>query len=314
MKSRINILLDKSIAAMRSAVDIVNRPKYDYREEIFVILSVNAWELLLKTKLLKDNEGKVNCLYVKDKSNKYKKSRSKNYITYELKHLINLLNSSKITLEHNIIKNIELLIDARDNAIHFYNPTAKIDMLIRGIGLASVKNYTEVVKEWFDIDLDEFGFCIVPISAISLPKEIQAMVGSQAERNFVDFVSKVMQDQKHDTSKSISLIIDVKMSKTSLDSALQFQVVRDSENKISISEEDLTKQFPYEFAELVAHLKERYSNFKRDKIFNTHMKTIKEDRNCCYTRYLNPHKKSSMKQFYNTNVFNHLDKIYTRQL
>jgi hypothetical protein len=55
MKARYKHLLENSISAILSAIEIYNKPDFKYRNEIFVILTVNAWELLLKSKILKDN-------------------------------------------------------------------------------------------------------------------------------------------------------------------------------------------------------------------------------------------------------------------
>lgn len=41
-------LLDKSIGSMLSAIEIYNKPAFHNREEVFAILAVNSWELLLK--------------------------------------------------------------------------------------------------------------------------------------------------------------------------------------------------------------------------------------------------------------------------
>ncbi|BAW80716.1 hypothetical protein TAO_1346 [Candidatus Nitrosoglobus terrae] len=35
---------------MLSAIEIYNKPDFKYREEIFSIIAINAWELLLKAK------------------------------------------------------------------------------------------------------------------------------------------------------------------------------------------------------------------------------------------------------------------------
>ena len=53
MKAVYKCLLDKSLAAALAAIEIYNKPDFKYREESFVILVVNAWELLLKAKILK---------------------------------------------------------------------------------------------------------------------------------------------------------------------------------------------------------------------------------------------------------------------
>jgi len=53
-KSKHSLLLEKSIQAVLSAIELYNKPIFSYREESFSILMVNAWELLLKAKKLKE--------------------------------------------------------------------------------------------------------------------------------------------------------------------------------------------------------------------------------------------------------------------
>ena len=52
MRSRARQMLDKSVSSMLSAIEIYNKPNFLYREELFTILIVNAWELFLKSKIL----------------------------------------------------------------------------------------------------------------------------------------------------------------------------------------------------------------------------------------------------------------------
>ena len=42
---------------MISAIEIYNKPSFAYREEAFTILALNAWELLIKAKLLSVNNN-----------------------------------------------------------------------------------------------------------------------------------------------------------------------------------------------------------------------------------------------------------------
>jgi len=56
-------LIDKSIGSMLSAIEIYNKPDFKYREETFAILAINSWELLLKARLLKLNNYRVNSIY-----------------------------------------------------------------------------------------------------------------------------------------------------------------------------------------------------------------------------------------------------------
>ena len=50
MKAVYKQLLEKSLGAALSAIEVYNKPDFRHREECFVILLVNAWELLLKAK------------------------------------------------------------------------------------------------------------------------------------------------------------------------------------------------------------------------------------------------------------------------
>ena len=70
MKSRSKRLLDKSIAATVAAIEIYNKPDFQYRGETFSILAINGWELLFKAKWLNENNNKIRSLYVKERRQK----------------------------------------------------------------------------------------------------------------------------------------------------------------------------------------------------------------------------------------------------
>ena len=60
---------------MLSAIELYNKPDFKYREETFAILSINAWELLLKAYILKTNGYK--CRFIYEYEDKRKKSGEK---------------------------------------------------------------------------------------------------------------------------------------------------------------------------------------------------------------------------------------------
>jgi hypothetical protein len=55
--------MKKAEAALLSSIEVYNRPTFAYREETFAILALNAWELLLKAKLLEQHKNNAHCLY-----------------------------------------------------------------------------------------------------------------------------------------------------------------------------------------------------------------------------------------------------------
>ena len=58
-------LVEKSIEAYVLALETINRLTIQYRLETFCYLICNAWELLLKAKILED-EGKPDSIYYKE--------------------------------------------------------------------------------------------------------------------------------------------------------------------------------------------------------------------------------------------------------
>ena len=50
-------LVEKSQAACVAAIETYNRAASEYREENFAILMINAWELLLKARVMMEHGG-----------------------------------------------------------------------------------------------------------------------------------------------------------------------------------------------------------------------------------------------------------------
>ena len=178
MKKRSEVIFDKSVAAAISAIELYNKPDFKYREESFVILLVNAWELLLKAKILQESNNKLISLYSKEpKKNKkgektkklvYKLNRSKGRQTIDLFKAIGALAKKGFKLDERCYQNIEAITEIRDNAIHLCNSEKMLNKKIQELGAASLKNYLNLIKKWFDEKLSEklasFNFYLMPMS------------------------------------------------------------------------------------------------------------------------------------------------------
>jgi hypothetical protein len=56
-------LVDKSVEGYILALETINRLSIQYRVETFCYLICNAWELLLKAKILEDTDNNRNAIY-----------------------------------------------------------------------------------------------------------------------------------------------------------------------------------------------------------------------------------------------------------
>ena len=159
MKAVYKQLVDKSVAAALAAIEVYNKPDFRYREESFVILLVNAWELLLKAKILKDSKNRLTTLYIKyGKNNRnIKRSRTGNPLTIELFGAM-----QKLALDPVVTENLSSLVDIRDTAVHFYNDD-NVRYVVFTLGVAALRNYQHLAKEWFKKNLASYHFYILPI-------------------------------------------------------------------------------------------------------------------------------------------------------
>jgi hypothetical protein len=61
---RHSFLVEKAIHAALAAIEIYNKPGFRYREESFAILMLNAWELLPKARIVKENNKNIKSIEI----------------------------------------------------------------------------------------------------------------------------------------------------------------------------------------------------------------------------------------------------------
>lgn len=318
-------LLDKSIESMLSAIEIYNKPNFNYREETFAVLSVNAWELLLKAYILKINKFRERSIYVlepainkdgsKHKKNKVPKlNRCGNPMSISVFDAINRLSEDN-QLPKNLKANLEALIELRDNSVHFVNVNS-ISHQVQELGFACINNYLNAIKMWkLEIDVSKYNLYLMPLAYVGEKTNVASVITAD-NKSYIGFVQQLLQNQeKEDLDYDIAISIGINTKKeNSFDSI----GVKYDENGVvvTMSDEDILKRFPWGHKELVERCKERYGDFKQDRKFNSLKKEIQANTKLSKERSLYVGKKdgkSSPKTFYySTNVLKFMDQHYTR--
>lgn len=135
-------LLDKSIEAYILALEIINQLSVKYRVETFSYLICNAWELLLKARLLQDNK-KRGVIYYRKKRRQLRRSLS-------LADCIKKVFSNE---KEPTRRNLERIIELRDASVHLIISQVPKDIL--GLFQACVLNYHKCLNDWFSISLSD---------------------------------------------------------------------------------------------------------------------------------------------------------------
>ena len=147
-------LLGNAKSAILGAIEIYNKPHFTYRDECFVILLLNAWELLLKALVSKNR-----------KSIFRPKERKKPYETLSWGEALTTAQAffpAKIEALP-VRRNLDLLSTYRNNSVHFYNAMG-FGTLVYALAQTSIINFRDLLEESFGISLaDEINWQLLPL-------------------------------------------------------------------------------------------------------------------------------------------------------
>jgi hypothetical protein len=328
---RYKLLLDKSIASAVSAIEIYNKPDFLYREETFSILMINAWELLLKSKILFETNNKAASIYeFEHHTNKTGKTSKKVYIkrnragnphTIGLMRALNkLISDCSIKIDESCMANINLLMEIRDNSVHYRNDHPLLKLRVQEVGTASLKNYLTLIKEWFGEDLSKFNFYLMPLSFYHEFELMESFTLSSKNKEINGLLKHIHNKATQFNSNpenpfNVILGIQTKFVKSTDPSALPFTYSDDPDAiKITYGEEDIRRRYPLDYKELNRTLRKRYTDFKENQNYHKIRTDLAGNRRYCRLRYLDPNNpKSSKKPFFSKEIIHLFDPYYTKK-
>lgn len=319
-------LVDKAQAAITSAVEVYNKPSFAYREETFALLALNAWELLLKAKVLKDGDNDLKVIRVYEarktkagilsKKLYLKRNRAGNPQTISLGACLMALEKSPVKLGQEIKGNLIALTAIRDNAAHYISASPVLAKQVLEISSASVKNFVILAKQWFGRDFADSLSLFLPLSFLNGAKEVESVIVTADESRLIKYLQQLAAtDSKSSSPFAVAIRLQVKLERSSLSTASKVEISKDPDAvKVTLSEEDIRDKYPWDCKELANRLNERYIDFKQNKKFHAIRKPLQEDEKYFKTRYLDPgNPKSPKKDFYNSNVLLIFDRHYTKK-
>lgn len=319
--------VEKAEAALVSAVEVYNKPAFRYREETFALLAINAWELLLKARLLKDgaNDPKVIRVYEprRTKTGKIskklylKRNRAGSPLTLSLTACMPPLDKNAATrLSPDIKLNLDALIAIRDSAAHYINASPVLAKQVLEVASATVKNFVLLAKTWFDLDFSNSLSLILPLSFVGENREIEAVVVTRGERRLLNYLQGLAAGEPEAGSPyAVAIRVQIKFERSKLATASKVQVTNDPDAvKVILTEQDVRERYPWDYKTLGSKCVALYSDFKQDAKFHALRKPLREDARFVHSRYLDPsNPKSGRKDFYSPAILSVLDKHYKKK-
>jgi hypothetical protein len=322
-------LVEKATHAAVAAIEIYNKPGFRYREETFSILMLNAWELLLKARILKENKNVLRSIEIwktrKTTSGGHssklfpKRNRAGNTITINVTTAAATVSEySKDGIDRYAVENISLLVEIRDNAIHFHNAGRGLCKRVQEIGSAALRNFAYAAKTWFACDLGSYHFALMPF-AFETPAGVIQTVFADDTKGAAGKVAKLLAEQEQafpfDPTKAYNVGVEVELRfvRKANDSAVAVKIAPSDPKAVpvTITEQDILKNYQWRYEDLRRALRRKFKNFKENELFHRVRKSLELDGRYCCTRQLDPRNKRSPKQkFYNPNIVTEFEKHY----
>ena len=128
-------------SALLAAIEIYNKPTVEYREQTLALLITNAWEILLKARLVQLAGGKIEAIYKRDsKSGRYERDCATGEpFSIGLKVVL-----GRVPLPNEVKVNVEGLIQVRNRVAHLGVLSTEARERILSFGTASVHNFVKL--------------------------------------------------------------------------------------------------------------------------------------------------------------------------
>lgn len=309
----------KSLDASLSALEIYNKPIFNYREESFSILMVNAFELLFKAKIIKDNKEDLKSIYVyyypkkKNGSVSKQKSIKRNRINQPFtKDINNCMSELFDLLSPNLINNINLLIEIRDNSIHLLN-NGFIKNRLYEVTAGSIRNYIKLFNDWFpEIDTTKYNFFITPLNFDNTLINFDVASLNTAQRSFLSYMDIASASSNENDHYELFVKVNVKFEKTNKNDAILIKYANEGKKlNVELTEDMFKEMYPFDFNQIIAKIKDKQPGIKIDPRFNKIKKEMQKNEHCCKARYLDfVNKKGTHKVYYNSNFVTEFLKRY----
>lgn len=245
-------LVANSLSAMLSAIEVYNKPRMEYRDEVTVVLVVNAWELALKAALRQAGRRIF-----------YPKGRGQPYRTLAAEDALKQVTNHKLFPDgvdgKALAANVTALIDYRNRAVHLY--AADLGELIYPFLQTSVLNYRDFMLDRFNRDLaDSITWQLLPLGAKAPTEPIQFMKAEPATsavrevQGFIEDLRNLLDDTQASGAdmQRVAAVYDVHLrtTKAVTGADLVVSVAKEGE-RVMVRRTDPNQTHPYSATELI---------------------------------------------------------------
>lgn len=232
----LNKMLEKSKEAFLLAIEIYNKPTIKYRLEGFSFFICNAWELLLKAYIIKNN-GENNIYY-----------KNKPHRTISLSDCIKKVFTNE---KDPIRKNLEIILDLRNTSTHFI--IKEMEPIYLPFLQANTLNYSQKLFDFFGEDItkniDTSFLSLVANDNNLNDTEILSVYGNEIFEKYKKLETEAtsLLENENNSKLAININLNLKVVKNIKDANLTFAVSKDAKDAVYFIDKvkDINTTYPY---------------------------------------------------------------------
>ncbi|AFR99157.1 DUF3644 domain-containing protein [Lentilactobacillus buchneri] len=250
-------LLEKSQEAFTLGLELYNRPTVKYRVEGFSFYICNAWELLLKSYLIKSADS-LEAIFYSTKATKRSQS-------YSISECIKKVFTDK---REPLRRNLEKIVSLRNTSIHFV--TEEYEQMYAPLFQACVINYVNKLNDFFHIDITErldqhflsLSVNIDSLDSKAIKKKYPTSIAEQILRDQMELNEETIHTES--THFGIPINHNIYITKNKKNADFIVSVAKDSETKAAIINklQDPKNTHPFSYSEVVNQINKWISRKK----------------------------------------------------
>ena len=297
-------------SALLAAIEIYNKPRVEFREQSLALLLTNAWEILLKARVVQQSGGKIEAIYERDsQTGQYRKDQASDEpFTIGVRQALAL-----VSVPNEVRENIKGIIQIRNRSAHLGVLSTEAQARIHSFGTACVHNFVKLSAKWFGIVL-ELPY-LLPVGFMG-NATVAKETFPQRQSDLIRMLDKLALSSGANSSEfNIAIQVEVNLNRKLTGGANIGMTNDPSAPQVRVKDDELFEYYSASYNDLTTACGKRYWNFIQNKQFNALMRKVKADPSCAYERKLNPYNKGSSTTFiYNLDAtFAKLDSSYIKR-
>ena len=301
------LMARKALSALLAAIEIGNKTVMTYQEETFCLLLLNAWEILLKARLVQSNNNQVEAIFQRQPNGSFhRNSQTNTPHTIDFTRALNLASVS-----NNTRSNLLALNAIRNDVAHLGILSPELRTNIRLCSSASIINFSKLYSQWFG-ETPAVPY-LLPLAFIGKLETVVPNRNEVRQRDLLNYLSQLNElSDASDTDYVVTLHVDTSLTPMPGGGGTIGVTTDPNVPKVQLSDTQIVELYPWTFDDLVSFCKEQYLDFKQNSSFYDVLKQLKLKPECAFNRRLDPNNTHTISQWrYNpTTTANFLGERY----